>query len=104
MENEAFNYISKLLHFRKNSSAIITGKTMQYIAKDSAYVYFRYDTKQTIMVVTNVGNKEVIPNWNIYSERTSGFSKIQNVITGEIMDMKGFMIKPKESFVFELQK
>jgi hypothetical protein len=77
---------------------------MQYIVKDSAYVYFRYDAKQTIMVVTNVGNKEVVPNWNNYNERTSGFSKIKNVVNGQVMDLKGFAIKPKESFVFELQK
>ncbi|MBL7747741.1 MAG: cyclomaltodextrinase N-terminal domain-containing protein, partial [Chitinophagaceae bacterium] len=49
-QNEAFEYISALANFRKNSSAITSGKTMQFIAKDGLYVYFRYDAKQTVMV------------------------------------------------------
>lgn len=103
-ENDAFNYISQLLHFRKNSSALTTGKTMQYVVKDSVYIYFRYDAKQTVMVITNTGAKEFTPDWSIYYERTAGFSKMKNVITGEIIALKDFTVKPKEGLVMELQK
>ncbi len=57
MEQEAFNYIRKLALFRQTSSAIGSGKLMQYIPQDGAYVYFRYDGKQTIMCVLNPGDK-----------------------------------------------
>ena len=40
-------------NFRKNSSALKTGKMMQYVPQDGLYVYFRYDAKQTIMCVMN---------------------------------------------------
>jgi glycosidase len=103
-ENEAFNYTSKLLQFRKNSSALTTGKTMQYIVRNGVYIYFRYDAKQTIMVITNTGDKDFTPDWNIYTERVSGFSKMKNIISGETKTLKGFSIKSKESFVFELMK
>ena len=103
-ENEAFNYIKKLAHFRKGSSALTTGKTMQYIVRNGVYIYFRYDGKQTIMVITNTGNASFTPDWNIYSERTTGFTKMKNVVTGEITNLSGFEIKPKESFVMELMK
>ena len=103
-ENEAFNYISKLAHFRKNSSAITAGKTMQYIVRNGVYIYFRYDNKQTIMVITNTGDDSFKPDWNIYNERTSSFTKMKNVITGEIANLNGFEIRSKESFVFELMK
>lgn len=103
-ENEAFNYISKLLHFRKTSSAITTGKTMQYVVNNDIYIYFRYDDKQTVMVITNAGDKEVQMNWDRYSERVNGFTKMRNVITNEVQPLNGFEIKPKESFVFELLK
>ena len=63
-ENEVFDYTSTLAHFRKNSSAITTGKTMQFIPKDGLYIYFRYDSKQTVMVVTNTGDKDVKPDWS----------------------------------------
>ena len=103
-ENEAYNYISKLLHFRKNSSAITTGKTMQYVVKDSLYVYFRYDAKQTVMVITNVGSTEMQIDWSRYSERINGFSQMRDIITGDRNMLKGFVIKMKESHVFELLK
>lgn len=103
-ENEAFNYIKTLALFRKNSTAITTGKLMQFVPKDGFYVYFRYDNKQTIMVISNTGNNSYKPDWSFYKERLNGFSKMKNVITGEVTGFGGFEIKPKESFVFELLK
>lgn len=103
-ENEAFNYTAALGRFRKSSSAITTGKTMQYIPKDGVYIYFRYDAKQTVMVITNTGEKPIKPDWNNYTERTKGFTKLRNVVTNQTLPLEGFEIKPTESFVFELVK
>jgi len=103
-ENEAFNYISKLAKFRKTSSALTTGKTMQYIVRNGVYIYFRYDNRQTIMVITNTGEIAFTPDWSIYSERTSGFKQMKNIMTGQLQSLNGFTIQPKESFVFELLK
>ncbi|HEX8357767.1 MAG TPA: alpha-amylase family glycosyl hydrolase, partial [Segetibacter sp.] len=57
-ENEVHDWTMKLANFRKNSSAIKTGKTMQYVPEDELYVYFRYDAKQTVMCIMNAGTKE----------------------------------------------
>ena len=101
-EQEAYNYVSALANFRKTSSAITSGKLMQYTPKDGLYIYFRYDSKQTVMIITNSGTDSIKPDWNYFSERTKGFSKVKNVITGELKNLEGFEIKPWESFVFEL--
>ncbi|HYM95399.1 MAG TPA: glycoside hydrolase family 13 protein, partial [Chitinophagaceae bacterium] len=103
-ENNAFNYISNLAHFRQTSSAITSGRLMQYVPVNGVYVYFRYDAKQTIMVISNTGSKEMKMDWDRFSERLNGFSQIRNVITGQTQALNGFEIKPKESFVFELMK
>lgn len=103
-ENEVFNYTSALARFRKNSSAITSGKTMQFIPKDGMYIYFRYDPKQTIMVITNTGDKAMKPEWNYYVERTGVYKQIKDVVSGKTIPLEGFEIKPKESFVFELVK
>jgi glycosidase len=103
-ENEAFNYISKLANFRKNSSALTTGNTMQYIVRDGVYIYFRYSSKQTVMVITNSGSKTFKPDWDNYNERTSGFSKVKNVIDGKVQKIGDLEIQPNESFIFELIK
>ncbi len=101
-QQEAFEHVSRLGTFRKNSSAITSGKTMQFIPKDGLYVYFRYDSKQTVMVIANTGDKDARPDWNQYAERTAGFSQARNVVSGKIKNLADLVIEPKESFVLEL--
>ncbi|MEI2737326.1 MAG: alpha-amylase family glycosyl hydrolase [Chitinophagaceae bacterium] len=103
-QDEAFEHVSRLANFRKNSSALTSGKTMQFIPKDGLYVYFRYDNKQTVMVVTNTGDKDAKPDWSAFSERTKGFTEVRNVVSGKIKPLNGLEIESKESFVFELLK
>jgi len=102
LENTAFDYLSRLAHFRKGSSALSSGKMMQYLVRNGVYVFFRYDRNQTVMVITNSGNTRVRPDWEYYAERTAGFSKVKNVVTGEVRDMQGFEVKPGEILVLEL--
>jgi glycosidase len=103
-ENDIFNYIKTLANFRKNSSAIKTGKMMQYIPVNGLYVYFRYDEKQTIMCIMNTDDNEKEIDINKeYSERTQGFSKAVDVITGEDKGSE-FKIPAKKMFVLQLKK
>lgn len=102
-EEDIWKYIATLANFRKTSSALTTGRLMQYVPKDSGvYVYFRYDKLQTMMVVMNTAkeSKTIIPE--NYSERTGGFSKMKNIITGEVNELKDFAIAPMASGVWEL--
>ncbi len=101
-ENEAFDYVKALAGFRKSSTAIGKGKLMQYLPKDGVYTYFRYDNKQTVMVISNTGSHTFRPDWNYLAERTAGFTRLRNVITGVVTPMSDFEIRGKESFVFEL--
>lgn len=101
-ENSAFNHVSKLAKFRKNSSAIVHGKTTQFIPQNGVYVYFRYDNKQTVMVISNTGENTVKPNWADFAERAKGFNQLRDVVTAKSYNINEFEIKPKESYVFEL--
>jgi glycosidase len=103
-QHDAFEHVKALANFRKNSTAITTGKTMQFIPKDGLYTYFRYDNKQTVMVVANTGDKDRKLDLTQYAERTNGFSRVRNVVSGKIMPLAGLEIESKESFVFELLK
>jgi glycosidase len=103
-ENEVFNYISKLAHFRKRSSAISTGKTMQYVPVNGLYIYFRYDAQQTVLVLTNASDKTVKPDWSSLTERTNGFTKAMDVITGKSIPLSQLELRAGESTVFELVK
>jgi glycosidase len=103
-QQEVFNHVSRLAHFRKNSSALTAGKTMQFIPDNGLYVYYRYDAKQTIMVIANTGDKDVKPDWSRFTERMKGFSRVRDVVSGKTESLQGLEIDSKDSYVFELLK
>ena len=104
-ENEAFNYMRALANFRKNSSAIKTGKMMQYVPENGVYVYFRYDEKQTVMCVMNGEEKEMSVNLARFSERMNGFARAYDVVTGETVVLdKTLTVAPKSMVIWELRK
>jgi neopullulanase len=79
--------VKKLANFRKQSSALKTGKMMQYLPKEGLYVYFRYDDLQTIMCVMNTSDREQEIDFLNYKERTSGFSKAVDVSSEKVFDL-----------------
>jgi glycosidase len=103
-EERIWSYIAKLANFRKNSSAITSGKLMQFAPEKGEYVFFRYDSKETIMTVLNTAKEELTIAVKNYSERLNGFTKMKNVITGEVKPIADFTLKPMESGVWELEK
>ncbi len=103
-EEDIWKYIATLANFRKNSSAITTGKMMQYAPVKGEYVFFRYDSKQTIMTILNTAKEKLTIGIKNYSERTNGFTKMKNVITGEVKPIADFTLEPMESGVWELER
>jgi glycosidase len=82
-ENEAFNFVRKLANYRKNTTALQTGKLMQYIPQDGIYVYFRYDQQKTVMIAYNSSEKPADIKTERFAERLAKFTKALNVMTGE---------------------
>lgn len=101
-QQDMFSHVSRLGQFRKSSSALCSGKMMQFIPRDGLYTYFRYDAMQTVMVIANTGSKTMPLEWNRLQERVKGFSRLRNVITQEITSMSALQVAPGDSFVFEL--
>ncbi len=87
-ENEAFNYIKTFASFRKNSSAIKTGKLMQYLPQSGVYVYFRYDDKQTVMCVMNTNASASTIDLSRFQERVKDFTKAYDVATGNVFTLE----------------
>lgn len=102
-EESIWRYIAKLANFRKNSSAITTGNMMQFAPQKGEYVFFRYDSKQTIMTAMNTAKEKLTISMVNYSERTKGFTKMKNVITGVVTPLSDFSLMPMESGVWELE-
>jgi len=103
-DQEIWNHIHALASFRKKSSALTTGKMMQFVPEDGVYVYFRYDAKQTVMVVMNTSKTDKTISFDKYAERINGFTKSMDVITKEKNAMKDFTLGSYKTIVLELEK
>lgn len=103
-EADMQNFVKKLANFRKNSSALKTGKMMQYVPIDGLYVYFRYDEKETIMCVMNTANNPMSIDFSKYAERTNGFTKAVNVMSDNAYNTsENLTIPSKEMWILELK-
>lgn len=104
-ENELHDYIRKLAVYRKNNPVLKTGKLMQYIPQDNIYVYFRYNADKTVMIVLNPNEKEMTLPTARFTERTAGFSKGRDVITGSSVSLADSLRIPAETtLVLELER
>ena len=103
-ENDAFNYVRKLANYRKQTTALQTGKLMDYTPEKGIYMYFRYDDKKTVMIVYNGSDKEQTTTTDRYAERIKGAKRAKNVITDETVDLSSLTVGPKSALVLELEK
>lgn len=102
-EKSVQDLVKILGNFRKNCTAITTGKLMQYVPDNGLYVYFRYDAKQTIMCVMNTSDTEKNIDFANYTERTNGFTKAVDILTENTVNTT-FTIPAKRMMVLALTK
>ena len=103
-EENIFEYIKRFANFRKTSSAITTGKLMQYVPVDGVYVYFRYDDKQTVMCVMNTNDQSSTIELSRFKERMKDFTKAYDVATGVTFNLESTLtIGGKYLLVMELK-
>jgi len=102
-ETDFLHYVQKLGAYRSNSSALKTGKMMQYLPEDGLYVYFRFDNNNTVMCVMNTDNKAREVNFAKYAERTHTFTTGKDIITGNKIGAQ-FTIPAMSMQVIELTK
>jgi glycosidase len=103
-EQAAWLHVSTLANFRKSSPALTKGKLMQFVPENGLYTYFRYDPKQTVMVISHTGKEETTVNMGRFTERTAGFTRMRDIHSGEIKSLQNFTIRAGQSHVFELLK
>jgi glycosidase len=98
LEQEVFNYVRKLALFRQTSSAIGSGKLMQYVPENGVYVFFRYDGKQTIMCILNPQDKAVTLKASRFVERLKGASNFKDIMSGQTSLLSDALLAPAGSF------
>ncbi len=82
-ENEVFDYLKKLLHYRKNNAVLQNGKMTQFIPENGMYVFFRHNDEKTVMVICNNNAGESVLYTNRFAEIMQGFVSGTDIISGK---------------------
>lgn len=101
-EKEIWNHVATLANYRKKSTALTTGKMMQFVPEDGVYVYFRYNEAQTIMIVMNTASEKRNIRIKRFAERTKDFSVMKDIVDGTMHALADFTLDPYKSVIYEL--
>ncbi|HUW92258.1 MAG TPA: glycoside hydrolase family 13 protein [Bacteroidales bacterium] len=104
-EKEAFDFTKRVLDWRRDKEVIHHGKLKQFIPENGLYVYFRYNEKESVMIILNNSEKESRTiTKERYREAMEGFTRGYDVITGEnVDDLTSFSVTPKTAMIIELK-
>jgi neopullulanase len=103
-ENDTWNYLQTIMKWRKVSDVIHTGKLKQFVPEENIYVYFRYNSSKTVMVILNINKTEKSLKTNRFIEATIGFTLGHDIITGKDFDIQNEInLSPNSAVILELK-
>jgi glycosidase len=106
LRNEAWEYMHKLLQWRKSSRAVTDGDLLHYAPdyQSECYVYARVAEDETVLVILNGSDREQTLPIKRYHEAIGDYTSGKDIITGKQMNLKeDITIAPKGVYVFALQ-
>ena len=102
-EREAQDFLRRLLTWRRDAAVIHDGELTHFVPRDGAYVYFRHDAQDSVMVAFNKNEAAVSLPLVRFAERLTGFSGARDVIRGEKLDLsEALLLPPRSVRVLEL--
>lgn len=97
-------YIATIQNWRKNKEVIHTGKLMHFVPENGVYTYFRYNAKETVMIILNKNKSETSLQTERFAERMKGFSSGTEIISSaRINDLTEIKIPAKTAMIIELK-
>lgn len=104
VQKQYFDFTAKLLNWRKNKSVIHSGKTTHYIPENNVYVYFRYDEKETVMVIINNNPEKQTIKTNRFLENIKNYKSGKDALGNTSFDLKNdISIEGKSALILELK-
>lgn len=104
VQKQYFDFTAKLLNWRKNKSVIHAGKTTHYIPENNVYVYFRYNEKETVMVIINNNPEKQTIKTNRFLENIKNYKSGKDALGNTSFDLKNdISIEGKSALILELK-
>lgn len=103
-QQKFFEVTSKLFTWRKGKDVIHNGKMMHYLPQDNVYVYFRYNDKESVMVIINNSNESKTFGTARFGESLKNYTSGTDVVSGKSVNVKSdITVEPKSALVLELK-
>ncbi len=104
-EQNMFNWLSRMLHWRYGNETIIRGYMTQFIPYNGIYVITRRWHRNTVMTILNGTSKEAVLEIARYAELFDDgqdVKRVQDIPTGRYYDLsKDLKLKPRQTLVLE---
>ncbi len=102
IQNEAFDFLSRLLKWRRGNEVIAKGKMKHYVPQKGVYVYERYTDDKNVLVFMNGTSADVEINLDRYAESIKGKSEWKEAISGKsILSGQTLNLAPKQVMILE---
>lgn len=98
-QSEAQQFVRTLFNWRKTSSAIHNGKLLHYLPQDGRYVYFRYNAKETVMVILNKSDKAETINLQRFKAMIKQTQSGRNIMSGDTVNLQAPLLLPARTSV-----
>jgi glycosidase len=103
-ENEAWNYLSKIMQWRKTSKAIHEGDFTHFIPEQNCYVYFRHTEKEKVMVILHSQYTPRKLKLERFAEFLNNHKTGVDIITGKTIDLTGdIQLSPRSAMIIEIK-
>ena len=101
-ENAMFNWLSRLLHWRKGNSVITKGSQTQFIPYQGVYVIARQYNGRTVLTVLNGKSTAATMHVKRYAEVIGSNARVKDVLTNRYYDLsKDLELRPRQVLVLE---
>jgi len=102
-ENDMFNWLSTVLHWRQNNDVIVKGEMVQFIPFDGIYVIARsYGGKHAVTILNGTDQTRQM-KLKRYEEVFGGVTQAKDVPTGATVNLgQGVLnLKPRQTYILE---
>jgi glycosidase len=103
-ENEAFDYLQKLMLYRSENPMVFNGDFKHYVPENNVYVYFRKSKNKNLMVIMNGNDENVSLKLSKFSEDLNASTEGTDIITNKTVSLLNPLdLTQKEMLILEIK-
>ena len=103
LQNQAFNYLQKMLNWRKGNNIIANGKMKHYAVQNGVYLYERYLNNKKVVIVMNGTSNNVELKLDRYAETLGNSKQGFDVVSNQNIQLSNpLKLTPRQTIILEL--